>query len=257
LTYTDEIKKHLSIYAQRHGDDRLILGHRLSEWCGYGPILEEDLATTNTSLDLIGQSVMWLKYAAETDGLGKTEDDMAYLRSEREFKNVLLVEQQNEDFAYTTARQFFFDVYDLIFYSELRNSTDETLRGIAEKSVKESTYHVRHSSEWMLRLGDGTEESHQKIKNAVADLWMYTGELFFMDETDEILIKEGIAIDLNKVKTLWYENVSKIINEATLEVPSLDTFMQKGGRKGIHSENLGHILSELQYLKRAFPTAKW
>ncbi|MBX3044435.1 MAG: phenylacetate-CoA oxygenase subunit PaaC [Candidatus Kapabacteria bacterium] len=257
MTYTDDIKKALFKFALRHGDDRLVLGHRVSEWCGHGPILEEDLALANLSLDLLGQATLWLKFAGETEGIGRDEDDLAYLRNEREFTNLLLTEQANEDFAYTTARQFYFDVYDYHFYNELKNSKDETLAGIAAKSLKESAYHLRHSSEWMLRLGDGTDISHDKISAAVEDLWMYTGEMFFQDETDELLLSEGIGVDFNSLKSKWYKNVSDVLSEATLDTPSIDEFMQIGGRNGLHTENLGFILADMQYLRRAVPDAKW
>lgn len=257
MTYTDEIKQALVKYALRHGDDRLILGHRVSEWCGHGPILEEDLALTNLSLDLLGQAVLWLKYAGELQGEGRNEDDLAYLRSEREFANLLLVEQANEDFAYTIARQIFFDVYDYLFYNELKNSKDETLSGIAVKALKESAYHLRHSSEWVLRLGDGTDISHKKIAEAIEDLWMYTGEMFVNDEVDLLLLNEGIGVDLSALKPKWIENLTKLFTEATLELPNFDAFMQSGGRNGIHTENLGFILADLQSLKRTFPDAKW
>jgi ring-1,2-phenylacetyl-CoA epoxidase subunit PaaC len=257
LIYTDEIKEAVFRYALRHGDDRLILGHRVSEWSGHGPILEEDLALSNTSLDMLGQAVLWYKYAGEVEGIGRSEDDLAYLRSEREFKNLLITELANEDFAFTIARQFFFDVYDYLFYTELKNSSDETLSAIAAKSLKESAYHLRHSSEWMLRLGDGTDISHEKIANAVEDLWMYTGEMFVADELDELLINAGIGVDLDLIKPKWYENISKILTEATLTVPDANAFMQSGGRKGLHTENLGFILAEMQYLRRTYPDAKW
>jgi ring-1,2-phenylacetyl-CoA epoxidase subunit PaaC len=257
LTYTDEIKGAVLKFALRHADDRLILGHRISEWCGHGPILEEDLALSNISLDLIGQSVMWYKYAAAIENIGRNEDDFVYLRDERRFSNLLLTELENGDFAFTLARQFFFDVYDYFFYNELKNSSDESLSAIAVKSLKESSYHLRHSSEWMLRLGDGTEVSHQKIKNAVDELWMYTGEMFVNDDVDLLLIKEGIGVDFDSLKAKWYENVSKILTEATLPTPDPGAFMQMGGRNGIHTENLGFILAEMQYLSRAYPDAKW
>lgn len=257
LTLTDNINSALFKFLLRHGDDRLILGHRIAEWCGHGPIIEEDLALTNLSLDFIGQSVMWLKYAGEIEGAGRSEDDLAYLRKENDYTNILLTEQANEDFAYTIARQFFFDVYDYLFYDELKNSKDETLSAIAVKSLKESAYHLRHSSQWLLRLGDGTETSHNKIAEAVDNLWMYTGEMFISDDVDDILLKEGIGVDLTAIKPTWYNNISKVLTEATLEVPNLDAFMQSGGRKGVHTENLGFILAEMQYLPRLYPGAKW
>lgn len=253
----DKLRESLFTFALRNGYDRLILGHRVSEWCGHAPILEEDIALSNFALDLIGQASLWLQYAAEMEGKSRTEDDLVFLQKERDFTNLLLVEQSNIDFAYTLARQFYFDVYDYFFYNELKNSKDETLVGIAEKSLKESTYHLRHSSEWMLRLGDGTELSHEKIQTAADDLWMYTGEMFESDDVDNFLLKEGYGVDLAKIKPLWYENISKIFSEATLNLQSNDAFMQKGGRQGRHTENLGHILNDMQYLAGAYPGAKW
>lgn len=257
LTSNNNISNALFIFILRHGDDRLMLGNRIAEWCGHGPILEEDLALTNLSLDFLGQSVLWLNYAGMVEGKGRTEDDLAYLRKEMDFTNLLLTELANDDFAHTITRQFFFDVYDYLFYNELKNSKDETLAAIAAKSLKESAYHLRHSSEWVLRLGDGTDKSHQKISDAVDNLWMYTGEMFVTDDVDNLLIKEGIGVDFEALKPAWYDNISKIFAEATLQVPKLDAFMQSGGRKGIHTENLGFILSDMQYLRRLYPDAKW
>lgn len=257
MTYTNNIKEALYRYSLKHGDDRLILGHRLSEWCGHAPILEEDLALANIGLDLLGQSVLWLKYASELQGIGKNEDDLAYLPYEREFTNLLLTEQANDDFAYALARQFFFDVYDVLLYSRLKDSNDDTLKGIAQKSLKEAVYHLRHSSEWILRLGDGTEISHEKISNAVEDLWMYTGEMFMSNDDDVLLASEGIGVDVSTLKDEWYSKVSEVLEKATLSVPPIDAFMQKGGRNGIHTENLGFILADMQYLRRSFPDAKW
>ncbi len=253
----DATKNALFNFAVKHADDRLILGHRLAEWCSTAPILEEDIAMSNIALDLLGQSVLFLKYAAELENSNRTEDDLAYLRTEKEFRNALLCEQNTDDFAYAIARQFFFDVYDYYLMEELAKSSDEQIKGIAEKSVKEAKYHLRHSSEWMLRLGDGTEESHKRIAEAVEFLWMYTGELFETDGDDELLKSEGIIPDLLGLKAKWYESVSQLLAKATLEVPSIDLFMQSGGRKGYHTENLGHILSDMQYLRRLYPDAKW
>ncbi len=244
-------------YCLRLGDDRVVLGQRMAEWCGKAPIIEEDLALANISLDLFGQAILFLKYAAELEGKGNDEDKLAFFRNERQYKNLLLVEQPNNDFAFTIAKQFFYDCYEYYFYSELANSKNETLAAIAAKSVKETIYHLRHSSEWMLRLGDGTDESHSKVQNAVNHLWSFTGEMFEMDSVDEYLLNEGIGVDLSKVKTLWTSKVSEILSKATLEIPSEDTFMIVGGRKGIHTEYLGHLLSEMQILPRTYPGAKW
>ncbi len=254
---TDVLQAALYNFVLKHGDDRLILGHRLSEWSSAAPILEEDIAMSNIALDMLGQAVLFLSYAGELEGHGRNEDSLAYTRSERDFRNLLLTEQSAEDFAYALARQFFYDVYDYYFMEALQSSHDKRLKGIAEKSFKESKYHLRHSSGWILRLGDGTNESHERITEAVDFLWMYTGEMFETDEYDAILIAEGIVVDVSQLKVKWYESVSQLLQKATLEVPPLDAFMQTGGRKGIHTENLGHILAEIQYLRRSYPDAKW
>jgi ring-1,2-phenylacetyl-CoA epoxidase subunit PaaC len=249
-------KEALMDYVLRLADNNLILGQRLSEWCGHAPELETDIALTNIALDLIGQSRSLYQYAAELEGKGRTEDDMAYFRDCKDYKNVLLVEQPNEDFAYTIARQFFFDVYNYLFYKELTKSKDETLTAVAEKSLKEITYHLRFSSEWMIRLGDGTELSHKKIQTAVDDLWDYIGEMTFSDEIDEMLLAEGIAVDLNRIRQPYFDKVKEILNEATLACPNEEPF-QKGGKQGRHSEFMGHILAEMQWMQRAYPGAEW
>jgi ring-1,2-phenylacetyl-CoA epoxidase subunit PaaC len=243
-------------YILRLADNSLILSQRLAEWTGHGPFLEEDLALTNIALDILGQSRSLYDYAANVEAKGKTEDDLAYLRSEREFLNTLIVEQPNGDYAKTIARQFFIDVFDFHFYSALSKSKDETLAGIAQKSIKEIAYHMRHSSSWMLRFGNGTEESKTRLQNAIDELWRFTGEFFEMTEVDEILIKEGIAVDLSKIKELWEQDVYKILNEANVKTP-LIPFMQTGSRQGKHSEHLGFILAEMQYMQRMIPGARW
>lgn len=243
-------------YTLRLGDNALVLGHRLSEWCSIGPILEEDLALTNMALDLIGRAQAFLRYAGEIDDNGKTADDLAYKRGERAFYNNLIMELPDTNFAFTIARQLIVSSFEYYFYSELCNSKDETIAGIAAKALKEVKYHLSHSSDWACRLGEGTEISHKKIQKAVDDLWMYTGELFEMNEVDTLLIKEGIAVDLTMVKPLWYNHLKNVMQQATLKMPE-DGYMQTGGRKGIHTEYLGHILSEMQYLQRAYPDAKW
>ena len=243
-------------YCLRLGDSSLILGHRLSEWCGHGPILEEDIALQNISLDLYGQARIIYSYAGEVEGKKRDEDALAYHRDEREFRNLLIVEQPNVDFAQTILRQFLFSAFASFFYAELRQSKDKTLSAFAEKSLKEVAYHLRHSSEWMIRLGDGTEESHLRMLNAVNELWMYTGDIFEMDAVDEELIKAGIAVDVKKIFPLWENKVKEVFKEATLEVPQ-NVFMQHGSRKGIHTEHLGYILAEMQTLPRMYPEAKW
>ena len=239
-------------YLLRLGDSSLIIGHRLSEWCGHGPILEEDIALINIALDFVGNATSILAYAGQTEGNGRDEDALAYLRSEREFRNLLITEQPNGDYANTIARQFLFDTYMFFLYEELKNSKDETLAAIAVKSHKEITYHLRHTTEWMYRLGDGTAESHERLQNGLNDLWMFTPEMFDMDEVDALLIKEGIVPDLNKVKASWEKRVKEVIAEATLKLPET-TFKQKGSREGKHSEHLGFLLAEMQYVHRSFP----
>ena len=243
-------------YLLRLGDSSLIIGHRLSEWCGHGPILEEDIALINIALDFVGNATSILGYAGQVEGKGRTEDDLAFMRGEREFRNLLITEQPNGDFANTIARQFLFDTYMFFLYEELKSSKDETIAAIAVKSHKEITYHLRHTTEWMLRLGDGTAESHERLQNGLNDLWMFTSEMFDMDEVDTLLMKEGIAPDLNKVKANWEKRVHEVLAESTLEIPTT-TFKQKGSKEGKHSEHLGFLLAEMQYVHRAYPGAKW
>ena len=243
-------------YLLRLGDSSLIIGHRLSEWCGHGPILEEDIALINIALDFVGNATSLLSYAGQVEGKDRDEDDLAFMRGEREFRNLLITEQPNGDYANTIARQFLFDTYMYFLYEELKNSKDETIAAIAVKTHKEITYHLRHTSEWMLRLGDGTAESHERLQNRLNDLWMFTNEMFEMDEVDAILIKEGIAPDLNKVKAAWEKRVHEVFAEATMQIPAT-TFKQKGSKEGKHSEHLGFLLAEMQYVHRAYPGAKW
>lgn len=249
-------KEALFEYTLRLGDDSLILGHRMSEWCGHGPILEEDIAMTNISLDLIGQATSLLDYAGQLEGKGRDGDALAFLRYEREFRNVLLVEQPNGDFGQTMVRQFFFDVYRKLLFELLVNANDTQISAIAEKSLKETKYHLKHSSEWVIRLGDGTEESKQKAQNAVNVLMRYTSELFFSDEVEQKLIDAEIIPNLSSLKEDWWTIVNKVMEEATLTLPT-NNWKQEGGRVGYHSENLGFILAELQYMQRAYPNMKW
>ena len=250
------MSKSLFKYILRLGDNSLILGHRLAENCSKGPYLEEDLSITNTSLDLLGQAEEFLKYAAEVEGAGRTADDLAYKRPEIEFYNVQLTEQPNCEFAHMMARQFFMDVFNYYLYSALKESADATIAAISAKSLKEVTYHLRRSSEWVIRLGDGTAISKAKMQEAIDDLWLFTAELFEMDEVDEELIAKGIAIDLNLIRDLWNERVNKILKRAYLKRPE-DGYKATGSRKGYHTEYLGYILAEMQYLPRAYPTAEW
>jgi ring-1,2-phenylacetyl-CoA epoxidase subunit PaaC len=246
----------LVVYALRRADDALILGHRLSEWCGYAPMMEEDMALANMGLDLLGQARELYSYAAKVEGNGNDEDKFAYLRDVRQYRNLLLLEQPNGDFARTMTRQFFYAVFADLYWRAMMNSRDATLAAIAAKSEKESAYHVRHSSEWIIRLGDGTDESHRRAQDAVDDLWAYTGEMFEADDSERGLIDAGIAIDQEALRARWMETVSTVLNEATLTLPKGD-WMQQGGRSGRHSEHLGHLLSELQSMQRTFPGATW
>ncbi len=243
-------------YTLHLADNALVLGHRISEWCGHGPILEQDMALTNIALDLVGESRSLYQYATQIENKGHTEDDLAYLREIYDYKNFLLLEQPNGDFAKTIARQFLYDVHNYYFYQELSDSKDEQLAAIAAKSLKEITYHLRYSSEWVLRLGDGTEESHQKIQQAVDELWVFTGELHEADDIDDQMLAAGVGVDLRLVKEKWESKVGEILKEATLKRPE-DAWMHKGGKQGRHTEYLGHLLSELQYLQRMHPGAKW
>ena len=243
-------------YILRLADSSLIIGHRLSEWCGHGPILEEDIALINIALDFVGSGTSLYQYAAQVEGKGRTEDDLAYMRDEREFRNLLLTEQPNGDYAMTITRQFIYDVYTFYLYEALKNSKDETISAIAVKAHKEITYHLRHTTEWMYRLGDGTEESHMRMQDAINELWMFVPDLFDMDEVDQLMIKEAIGVDLNAVKTQWDAHVKPVIEKATLKLPTT-TYHQKGSREGKHSEHLGFLLAEMQYLHRAYPEAKW
>ncbi len=243
-------------YLLRLGDQHLILGHRLSEQSSKGPFLEEDIACSNIALDLIGNANHLLQYAAEVEDKNRTADDLAFLRSEREFYNTLLAEQPNGDFANVMTRHFFADVFDFYLYTELQNSSDETLASIAAKALKEITYHLRHTSKWIIRLGDGTDESKMRVQNAINELYRFTGELFEMNEVDEILMKEKITVDLSSIKNSWFAKVNEVLAEAGLTLP-VDVYMQSGSRKAQHSEHLGFLLAEMQHLHRAFPGAQW
>ena len=239
------------------GDNSLILGHRLSEWCGHGPILEEDIAMTNIALDLVGQSRTLLSYAGEIEGKGRSEDDLAYLRDGKDFRNSMLVEQPNGDFGKTMVRQFLFDVFNYHLYVELTKSKDEKLAAIAEKSLKEITYHLRHSSEWIKRLGDGTDESHEKTQNAIDELWMFTDDLFEGNGSDKELIETGIAPSLDLIKPKWMDKVKAVFEESTLKLPAKDIDMMKGSRGGTHTDHLDELLTEMQVLPRTHSGAKW
>ncbi len=247
---------HTFEYLLRLGDDSLILGHRLSEWCGHGPILEEDIAMTNIALDLVGQATSLLDYAGKVEGKGRDGDALAFLRFDRDYRNLLLVEQPNGDFGMTMMRQFLFDAYRKPLFESLQKSSDLQLAAIAEKSLKETKYHLKHSSEWVIRLGDGTDESHERVQNALNTLWRYTPELFYADQTDEAMTNEGVAPQMDAIREAWEQTVKIVLSEATLEIPS-NNWKQEGGRKGLHSEHLGYMLAEMQYMQRAYPNMEW
>ena len=243
-------------YVIRLGDNALINGQRLAEWCGHGPFLEEDLALTNTALDLIGRARLLLTYAGEVEGKGRGEDELACFRNEREFRNFLIMELPVGDFAFTTARQFFVDAYDCYYYRALQDSTDETLAAIAAKTLKECEYHLRHSSDWMLRLGDGTQESHDRITRAVTELMPFTPELFAADELDRAMQEQGIGVSPEVVEASWNDEVNRVFREAMLERPP-PGFTRGGGRRGLHSEHMGFLLAEMQFLQRSYPGRQW
>ena len=246
-------------YLLRLGDDRLVLGHRLSEWCGHGPILEEDIALSNVALDLLGQATMLLRLAGEVEGAGRDEDALAYFRDVVDYRNCLLVELPKGDFAFTIARQFLFDVHSVVLLDALSRSATAQLAAIAAKSLKEVKYHVRHSGEWMLKLGDGTEESHRRVQTALNDLWRFTPELFAADDIDRTLLAAGIAPDLAEIGVQWDMLVRDVATRATLTVP--DTIARaataRGGRTGAHTEHLGLLLAEMQIVARSHPGAVW
>jgi ring-1,2-phenylacetyl-CoA epoxidase subunit PaaC len=246
----------LVLYALRRADDALILGHRLSEWCGHAPMMEEDMALANMGLDLLGQARELYGYAAKVEGNGNDEDKFAYLRDVRQYRNLLLLEQPNGDFAHTMVRQFFYAAFADLYWRAMMKSSDTTLAAIAAKSEKESAYHLRHSSEWIVRLGDGTAESHARAQGAIDDLWAYTGEMFQIDDSERGLIDRGIAVDPASLHPRWLKTISDVVTEATLALPNSD-WMQQGGRSGRHSEHLGHLLSDLQSMQRTFPGVTW
>jgi ring-1,2-phenylacetyl-CoA epoxidase subunit PaaC len=251
-------------YVLHLADNALVLGHRNSEWTGHGPILEQDIAISNIALDLIGQARNFYQYAAQLiNNKEVTEDTLAYLRDGWDYKNCLLVEQPKGDWAQTILRQFFFSTYQFFFYQQLQHSTDNQLAAIAEKSLKEVTYHLKWSAEWVIRLGDGTEESNQRINRALDTFWKFTGELLMPAPYETNLLKEKIAVDLNTVQADWKNKVKEVFEEATLLVPPEKTekgdktWMQIGGKTGSHTEHLGYILAEMQFLQRAYPNAEW
>jgi ring-1,2-phenylacetyl-CoA epoxidase subunit PaaC len=243
-------------YAIRLGDDALVHGHRLSEWCSRGPFLEEDLALSNVALDFIGRARMFYGYAAELSGGKTTEDDLAYLRDCQQFTNRLIFELPRGDFAFTMARQFLVDCFNLLFLERLQSSTDATLAAIAVKTLKESRYHLRRSREWMMRLGQGTGESHARLQTAVNELWGFTPELFATDELESGLAASGVAVDSPALQPEWQKSVEEVFHSAGIELPNAD-WQVSGGRQGKHTEWLGYLLCELQFMQRAYPGLQW
>jgi ring-1,2-phenylacetyl-CoA epoxidase subunit PaaC len=246
----------LTKYLLHLADNRLILGQRLGEWCGHGPVLEQDIALTNIALDLIGQARLIYQYAADLSD-GKSEDDLAFLRREHEYLNLLLVELPNGNFADTVVRQYFFDVHDYLVCEALTRCTDPQLSAIAEKALKEVTYHKRWSKEWVVRLGDGTEESHQKTQAAVHNLWQYTGELFEPATYEMSVLETHQTPDVRLHKDAWFSQVKDTLEKASIQVPDGEGWMQTGGKSGRHTEHMGFLLTELQYMQRTYPAMQW
>ena len=250
-------------YVLRLADSDLILAQRLGEWVGHGPVLEEDIALTNVGLDLLGQARLWFAYAGEIEarkvgssGAGRSEDEFAFMREGGGFRNLLLAEQPNGNYADTTACQFYFDVWHELLLRNLAVSRDRRIAEIATKALKEVMYHAERSADWVIRLGDGTELSHTRMQSGIDDLWMYTGEMFAADDTDLALAAEGVAADVGALLPAWRDRVAAVLDLATLTMPSA-AWMQRGGKQGVHSEHLGHLLAEMQSLQRAHPGALW
>jgi ring-1,2-phenylacetyl-CoA epoxidase subunit PaaC len=244
-------------YLLRQGDNALILSQQLSQLCGKGPALEEDMALTNVALDLLGQTRMWYGYATELEGQGRSEDDLAFMRDAPALRCCLLVEQPNGNYADTMVRQFYFDTWHYFLMLGLLKSTDARIAEIAEKSIKEVTYHLRRSGDLIVRLGDGSAESHARTQAAADQLWMYTGEMFIYDAVDNAMAEQGVAPASAGLRAAFLEHVAEIFAEATITMPAADAWMQRGGKKGVHSEHLGFILAEMQFLQRAYPGAQW
>ena len=245
----------LLIYTLRIADCSLVLGQRMCEWCSKGPTLEADIALSNIGLDLFGQANGFYEYASKVDG-NKSADELAFKRSEREFYNFQISEQKNEHFGTTMVRNFLRDAFKYLFYNELSKSNDVTLAALASKSLKEVKYHLRHSTNWVIRLGDGTKESNSKVQQSLNFLWQFTGEFFEMDDVDKEMLNEGIGVDNKKLKGTWDKLIIDTLNKAKLKKPE-DGYMATGSKKGIHTEHLGFLLAEMQYLPRAYPDAKW
>jgi ring-1,2-phenylacetyl-CoA epoxidase subunit PaaC len=252
----DERSRDLAELYVRFGDDRLVLGHRLSEWCGHAPVLEEELALGNLALDLLDQATVLLERAGSLEGRGRSADELALFRDASAFRNLLLVEQPNGDFAATIVRQYLFDVFDLHLATSLETSSDRELASFAARAAREAAYHARHSREWTLRLGDGTEESHRRTQTAIDDLWMFTRELFETDPLVERLVAAQVLSDPQALHAPWHDAVTGTFREAGLMEPNDSTF-RSGGRRGMHGECLDRLLSEMQSVARAFPGASW
>lgn len=248
---------HKFSHVLRLADHVMILSQRLSQWCGKGPALEEDMALTNVALDLIGQARLWYAYAAELEGKGRTEDDLAFLRDAHDFHNFLLLEQPNGTYADTLMRQFLFDTWHYHYLQALKQSTDQQIAAIAEKSLKEVTYHLRRSSDLVVRLGDGTELSQKMMQVALEELWRFTGEMFMDDEVDIAMHAVGIAPLHSDLKAAWDTHLADVMYAATLRLPDANSWMQKGGKQGVHTEHMGYLLAEMQFLQRAYPGAQW
>ncbi len=244
-------------HVLRLADNAMILSQRLSQWCGKGPALEEDMALTNVALDLIGQARLWYTYAAELEGKGRTEDDLAFLRDAYDFHNLLLLEQPNGNYADTLMRQFLFDTWHYHYLQALKQSTDQQIAAIAEKSLKEVTYHLRRSSDLVVRLGDGTELSQKMMQASLEELWRFTGEMFMDDEVDVAMHATGIAPLPSDLKAAWDTHLADVMHAATLRLPDANSWMQKGGKQGVHTEHMGYLLAEMQFLQRAYPGAQW
>jgi ring-1,2-phenylacetyl-CoA epoxidase subunit PaaC len=254
---TAPIANPLFEYLLRLGDDRLVLGHRLSEWCGHGPILEEDIALSNMALDLIGHATSLLALAGTVEGEGRDEDALAFFRDGTAYRNALLVEQPNGDFAVTMVRQFLFDAHSVLLWDQLSRAPHPELAAIAAKSLKEDKYHLRHSSEWIVRLGDGTDESHARTQRALDTLWRYTAELFDHDAVNDAVAAQGITVDTAALRALWDGLVNDVLQRAMLTRPADEAPQRRGGRRGMHSEHLGHMLATMQSVARAHPGASW
>lgn len=244
-------------YLLRLGDTAHVLCHRLGEWCGHGPILEEDIALTNVALDLIGQARLFYQYAAEVEGAGRSEDELAFLRPERDMNNLLLVEQPNGDYGTTMARQFLFDSFNLRLMQALEASSDQRIAEIAAKAVKEIAYHRRHSSSWVIRLGDGTAESHTRVATGFSDLFGFTGEFFRMDAVDTMMAESGVGPDLAGLREDWEADVRGVLSEATLDWPDAGWRVLGGRHEGRHTEHLGFLMAEMSFMQRTYPGLKW